>query len=76
MKMWLGNFSKKDCDIINMCVIGATLRDGDFIMEDAEKSNNMESTVSRVTLPDLDIDDDIAYACHTNAEKTAIHAST
>jgi hypothetical protein len=26
-------------------------------------------------LLDLDIDDDIAYACHTNAEKTAIHAS-
>ena len=30
----------------------------------------------RVALPDLDIDDDIAYACHTNAERTAIHAST
>ena len=76
MKMWLGNFSKDDCDVINSRVIGATVRNGDVSMEYTESSENMESNGSRVTLPYLDVDDDIAYACHTNAEKTSIHAST
>ena len=74
MKMWSGRFTKDDCDIINQRVIGARIHHINGL--ESEGSTDRCSDIHRVKLPDLDTEDDIAYACHTNAEKTAIHAST
>ena len=87
MRMWLQTFTKDDCERINQRVIGATLTTsvqkqvtsnsdstGISVGEDLI-NDDQECTTSTVQLPTLGPDADIAYACHTNAEKTAIHAS-
>jgi hypothetical protein len=87
MRMLLGTFKEEDCMKINQCVIGVTLRLP--VEEDVPRNpkstsmsisnelinDDQEYTTSTVQLPSLSRDDNIAYACHTNAEKTAIHAS-
>jgi hypothetical protein len=50
---------------------------GKFTQEDCDYINQrLLGRGTNVQLPSLSAEDDIAYACHTNAEKTAIHATS
>jgi hypothetical protein len=52
-RLWKGEFTKEDVDLLNTCVVGT----------------------NGLTLPEMDEDSDIAYACPLNKQRNAVSAS-